>query len=149
MSHYPADEQVESHELRSGQFWAVRLEVWVVPDGVTDFPGLQRVVRVTRTVLQKSTKQTKVGVAFAVSNLSVSAAEFLLLDRSRWGVENKSHHARDTIFAEDACRSRKAARVLAVFRNAVNGLFRQLDGSVLRCVRRFAVHPVELLKLIK
>jgi predicted transposase YbfD/YdcC len=100
-------------------------------------------------VFHKQARDTKTGIAFAISNLTLSAADFLSLDRARWGLENKSHHTRDTVFAEDASRSRNAAQTLAVFRNALSAFLRHLVFPVLRSVRRFSVQPLELLKLLK
>lgn len=123
--------------------------MWPIPSGISDFPGLKQVVRISREVFDKKTKQPTLGIAFAITNLELSAPDLLTLDRSRWGVENKSHHTRDTVFLEDASRSRKGAQTFAVLRNAINGLFRQLDAPVLRSVRRFAANPADLLMLLQ
>lgn len=123
--------------------------MWPIPSGISDFPGLKQVVRISREVFDKKTKQTTLGAAFAITNLELSASDLLSLDRSRWGVENKSHHTRDTVFLEDASRTRNGAQTFAVLRNAINGLFRQLDAPVLRSVRRFAAKPALLLKLLQ
>lgn len=129
--------------------WTHTLDVWTVPEAISDFPDLKRLIRITREVFHKQSRETTTGVAFAVTNLTLPAAEFLSLDRSRWGIENKSHHTRDTVFAEDASRSRHAAQALAVFRNALAAFLRHLDIPVLRSVRRFSVQPLELLNLLK
>jgi predicted transposase YbfD/YdcC len=146
---YPALQRTQVCEVKSGQVWTHTLEVWPLPQGISDFPGLKQVVRITREVFHKQTQQTKTGIAFAITNLECSAADLLPLDRSRWGVENKSHHTRDTVFLEDASRTRKGAQTFAVLRNAINGLLRQLHSPVLRSVRRFAAQPAILLKLLQ
>ena len=136
-------------EVKSGKVWTHTLEVWDVPDGISDFPDLKRLIRISREVFHKHSRETTTGVAFAITNLTLPAAEFLSLDRTRWGIENKSHHNRDTVFAEDASRSRNAAQSLAVFRNALASFLRHLDIPILRSVRRFSAQPFELLKLLK
>lgn len=37
--------------------------------------------------------------------------------RGHWEIENRSHHKRDTIWREDACRTRKGAQAFAALRN--------------------------------
>ena len=68
--------------------------------------------------------------------------------RGHWGIENKSHHKRDTVFGEDACRTRLAGRVLAGLRNALLSMFHLQNQSVLRCVRRFSSHVGEALEFL-
>jgi hypothetical protein len=136
-------------EVKSGKVWTHTLEVWDVPEGISDFPDLKRLVRITREVFHKQSRNTTTGIAFAITNLTLPASELLSLDRSRWGIENKSHHTRDTVFAEDASRSRNAAQALCVFRNTLTGFLRHLDIPMLRSVRRFSAHPLQLLKLLK
>ena len=124
------------------------LEVWDVPEQTTDFPDLKRFVRIKREVFNKRSRETKTGIAFALTNLTLSAPELLKIDRSRWAIENLSHHTRDTVFDEDASRSRLGAQTLAGFRNALNGFLQHLDVPVLRSVRTFSVRPIKLLRLL-
>jgi hypothetical protein len=135
--------------VKSGKVWTHTLDVWDVPEGISDFPDLKRLVRITREVFHKQSRETTTGIAFAITNLTLAATDLLCLDRSRWGIENKSHPARDTVFSEDASRSRNAAQTLCVFRNALTGFLRHLDIPMLRSVRRFSAQPFELLKLLK
>ncbi|WP_329561100.1 hypothetical protein [Kitasatospora sp. NBC_01266] len=46
--------------------------------------------------------------------------------RDRWGIENKIHHVRDTVYAEDAPRVRTgtAPRAMATLRNLAIGALR-------------------------
>jgi hypothetical protein len=62
--------------------------------------------------------------------------------------KNKLHHKRDTVFGEDACRTRLAGRVLAGLRNALLSMFHLENLSVLRCVRRFSSHVGEALEFL-
>lgn len=149
ISQYQPCDTTNLCEVKNGKVWTHTLEVWDVPEGITDFPDLKRFIRITRDVFHKQSRETTTGVAFAITNLTLSAADLLSLDRARWGIENKLHHTRDTVFAEDASRSRNAAQALTVFRNALTAFLRHLDLPILRSVRRFSVQPSELLKLLK
>lgn len=120
-----------------------------MPEDTSDFPDLKRFVRIKREVFNKRNQKTKIGMAFALTNLTLSASELLRIDRSRWAIENVSHHTRDTVFSEDASRSRLAAQALCVFRNTLNGFLQQLDVPVLRSVRTFSARPIKLLRLLK
>jgi len=120
-----------------------------VPEDTSDFPDLKRLVRIKREVFNKRSHETKTGIAFALTNMTLPAAELLTLDRSRWAIENVSHHTRDTVFNEDASRSRLGAQALCVFRNTLNGFLQHLDVPVLRSVRSFSARPIKLLRLLK
>ena len=120
-----------------------------MPDNTSDFPDLKRFVRIRREVFNKRSRETKTGTAFALTNLTLPAAELLTLDRSRWTIENTSHHTRDTVFHEDTSRSRLGAQALSVFRNALNGFLQHLDVPVLRSVRSFSARPIKLFRLLK
>ncbi|MGL4609683.1 MAG: hypothetical protein ACRCYY_08355 [Trueperaceae bacterium] len=117
--------------MKSGKVWTHTLEVWKAPEDTSDFPDLKRFVRIKREVFNKRSRETKTGIAFALTNLTLPAPDLLSLDRSRWAIENSSHHTRDTVFHEDASRSRLGAQALSVFRNALNGFLQHL---LLSCV---------------
>ena len=136
-------------EVKCGEVWTHTLEVWDVPEQTTDFPDLKRFVRIKREVFNKRSRETKTGIAFALTNMTLPAAELLRIDRSRWAIENTSHHTRDTVFSEDTSRSRLAAQALSVFRNTINGFLQHLDVPVLRSVRSFSARPIKLLRLLK
>jgi hypothetical protein len=136
-------------EVKSGKVWTHTLEVWDVPDNRNDFPDLKRFVRIKREVFNKRSRESTTGIAFALTNLTLSAPELLRIDRSRWAIENVSHHTRDTVFNEDASRSRLGAQALSVFRNTLNGFLHLLDVPVLRSVRTFSARPIKLLRLLK
>jgi hypothetical protein len=85
--------------VKSGQVWTHSLEVWDVPDNTSDFPDLKRFVRIKREVFNKRSHETKTGIAFALTNLTLPAHELLTLDRSRWAIENVSPHTRDTVLS--------------------------------------------------
>ena len=92
-----------------------------------DWPGLQQVCRIERTI-QRGAKESQ-EVAYAITSLSLSKAtpqRLLRLWRGHWAIENSSHYVRDVVFGEDACRVRSgnAPETLAALRNAVIGLLR-------------------------
>jgi hypothetical protein len=149
ISQYAPLEQTSFDEVKSGEVWTHTLEVWELPDNTSDFPDLKRFVRIRREVFNKRSRETKTGTAFALTNLTLPAAELLTLDRSRWTIENTSHHTRDTVFHEDTSRSRLGAQALSVFRNALNGFLQHLDVPDLRSVRSFSARPIKLFRLLK
>lgn len=146
---YPPNEQVRSCETRNGEVYTSVLERWDVPNEITDFPGVAQITRVVRETYYKNSKTKTLSVKLAITNLDLPAKELLEIDRSRWGIENKLHHTRDTVFLEDTCRCRLGAESLAVFRNALIGLFRQFGKGVLRQVRGFSARPIDLLRILK
>ena len=54
--------------------------------------------------------------------------------REHWGIENKSHYIRDTVFREDHNQSWKGngPRALASLRNLATGLFRMKDVNSIK-----------------
>jgi hypothetical protein len=92
-----------------------------------DWPGLQQVCRLERTVRRGAALSRE--VAYAITSLSLLCAtprRLLRLWRGHWAIENRSHYVRDVTFGEDACRVRSgnAPQLLAALRNAVISLLR-------------------------
>jgi hypothetical protein len=71
--------------------------------------------------------------------------------RGHWGIENRLHWVRDTVFREDHCRANvgHSPQNLAACRNLALSLLR-LAGvkEILSTLRRFASRPLEMLKLL-
>jgi predicted transposase YbfD/YdcC len=151
--HYPIAETgdwfVES-EHRSGEIWSWHVETCnALPEGLrTAFPSAVLAVRLQREVLRCHTGEIRRETVFALTSTTASAAELYELWRGHWGIENRSHHKRDTVFGEDACRTRKAGRTLAGLRNALLSLLHLEKVPVLRSVRRFSNHPLEALRFL-
>ena len=58
------------------------------------------------------------------SKTQLDAAQWLLLDQQRWGIENRTHYTLDVTHREDKSRVRHpgAASVLGIFRRVSNAL---------------------------
>lgn len=113
------------------------------------FAGVTQVVRCIRTIIDKGTGELTQKTDYALTNLTVKAPELYRVWRGHWGIENRSHHKRDVVFPEDACRTRKAARALAALRNLIIGLLHlRGEKQVKRAVRHLQAKPVLLLELL-
>jgi predicted transposase YbfD/YdcC len=145
--------QTGTHSLetqrRSGEAWtwAVKTCNQLPEDLKTAFPDAQQAICLERTI-QKFNGQVVREIEYSISSQELSAQQAYEYGRGHWGIENRSHHKRDTVFAEDACRTRLAARVLAGVRNALLTMLHFDKQPVLRQVRRFAVHPREAIAFL-
>lgn len=150
---YPRREDDSSYvddEVRSGQLWTWEVESRPVPEGVMpSFAEVKQVIRCTRTIIDKSSGEISRESDYAVTNLTAKAPELYCIWRGHWGIENRSHHKRDVVFFEDACRTRKAAQALAALRNLILGLL-HLHGEkqVKRAVRHFQARPELVLEVL-
>jgi predicted transposase YbfD/YdcC len=140
------DTSFTTSEVRSGEVWSWRVQARVIPAELANaFPGCRQVVACQREVFMKATGEVRTETKYAVTSTDLPAQKLAAIWRAHWGVENRSHHKRDTVFGEDACRSRNAAQALAALRNVVLGVFHaQGERRVLMRVRRFAARPQEL-----
>lgn len=80
-----------------------------------------------RTTKRKGKLTTE--VRYAVTSLSrreADAAKLLQLWRNHWGIENRLHWVRDTLWQEDRCRIKNpiGGHNMAAFRNAAINLLR-------------------------
>jgi predicted transposase YbfD/YdcC len=135
---------------RSGDHWIWKTQTSnALPDELRkSFPNAVLAVQLERTVVRIETGEVRVETCFALTSANETAKTLYGLWRGHWGIENKSHHKRDTVFGEDACRTRLAGRVLAGLRNALLSMFHLENLSVLRCVRRFSSHVGEALEFL-
>lgn len=120
--------------------------------GHLDWPGLQQVCRIERTVQEKGCVTTE--VAYAITSLNAeraSAAELLAYNRGHWGIENRLHWVRDVSLGEDACRAnvQNCPQNLAALRNVGLTLLRRSGlNEILSALRDFATRPYDLLKFL-
>lgn len=140
---YPAEERVQLSERRSGQTWTwtVRLTRQVPDDLIHAYQDSRCALELTRQV-QADQGWRRTDVCYAISSSPASAQHLLHAWRGHWGIENRVHHVRDTVFGEDACRARAAGPVLAVLRNVVLSLAQSLGQPLLRFTRRYAAQPL-------
>jgi predicted transposase YbfD/YdcC len=114
---------------------------------LTDWPLIQQVAEVTRTVTVRKTGKTSQEVVYLITPLTPSEASpqrLLELVRGHRSIENSSHHVRDVTFGEDRSRLRsaQAPQILATFRNLVITLLHRQGISQIAATRRhFASHP--------
>ena len=135
----------KSVEKRAGR--VVSRAIWTSDalKGYTDWPGLERVCRIQRTVVKGS--ETSVDISYAVTSLSMeraSPSRLLELSRLHWTIENRLHWVRNVTFDEDRCqvRSGSAPQTLCAIRNAAIGLLRMAGvGNIAAALRRNAARP--------
>jgi len=117
-----------------------------------DWPGLQQVCRLERTVCCGQEPSTT--VAFAITSLprrKAGARRLLQMWRRHWHIENRSHYVRDVTLGEDACRVRSghAPQLLAALRNAVVSLLHaRRAGNLAAALRNLAWCPLQAAHLV-
>jgi len=94
-----------------------------------DWPGVEQVMQVTRTVTILKTGQTTKKTVYALTSLPAACADPLQLlraNRGHWIIENGVHWVRDVTLGEDACgvHTGTAPQVFAALRNLMLSLFR-------------------------
>jgi predicted transposase YbfD/YdcC len=100
-----------------------------VQAGEVNFPHISQVAFICRDVRsltgEKISKDVAIQITSAVRE-EMSARDISKHTREHWGIENKSHYTRDTVFREDHNQSWKGngPRALASLRNLATGLFR-------------------------
>ncbi len=130
---------------RSGR--VVSRAIWISDalKGYTDWPGLERVCRIRRTVAKGS--EISEDISYAITSLSAERAiprRLLELSRKHWTIENRLHWVRDVPFDEDRCqvRSGSAPQTLSAIRNAAIGLLRIAGvGNIAAALRQNAARP--------
>jgi predicted transposase YbfD/YdcC len=109
-----------------------RWSTWITNARGIDFPHIQQVGCIRREVFDLAEDRISKEYAWIVT--SSAAAETTAGDlhqyvRNHWGIENKSHHVRDTTWREDAHQAYigSGPQVMATLRNIATGLLR-LNG---------------------
>jgi predicted transposase YbfD/YdcC len=119
-----------------------------------DWPGLQQVFELKRTVTQAKGGKSVSEIVFGITSLSAQQASpkcLLEYVRQYWHIENKSHWVRDVTFGEDysPVRCGSIPQVMAALRNTVIGLMRWSGATnIAAATRRFAAQPSQALRLI-
>lgn len=150
--HYPiarTGTSFSTTERRSGETWSWSLQTSdALPDALRlSFPNAVRAIRLERSITLY-TGETTHEIAFALSSADLTAEQAYEHWRGHWGIENRSHHKRDTVFAEDDCRTRLAGRGLSSLRNLVVSLLHLAGVNVLRSARRFSSQPLAALQFL-
>lgn len=112
-----------------------------------DWPLIQQVAELTRTVTVRKTGKTSQEVVYLITPLTPGEAcpsRLLELVRGHWSIENSSHYVRDVTFGEDRSRLRTghAPQIMATLRNlAITLIHRQGSSQIAATRRHFASHP--------
>jgi predicted transposase YbfD/YdcC len=102
---------------------------WITEAGGINFPHISQVACICREVHSLTGEKISKEIAIQVTSATreeMSAADMNKHTREHWGIENKSHYSRDTVYREDHNQSWKGngPRALASLRNFATGLFR-------------------------
>jgi len=105
---------------------------WVTDAAGIDFPGVAQVACIRRNVYTTSGDWIGKEHAWIITSGKadkISAADIHTHVREHWGIENKVHYPRDTVWREDAQQvyTGDAPQAMASLRNLALGLFR-LNG---------------------
>jgi predicted transposase YbfD/YdcC len=115
--------------------------------GLSRWPGLDQVMKLKRTVINKTTGEIREETVYGVTSLSAQRATAQQLNdlwRGHWTIENKLHWVRDVTFDEDrsTVRSGHAPQAMAAIRNIVISLLRlRKVTNIAAALRRYAAQP--------
>lgn len=102
---------------------------WITDADGANFPRSSQVACICREVFTLTGDKVSKDIAIQVTSAtreSMSAADMNRHTRKHWGIENKSHYIRDTVFREDHNQAYKGngPQALASFHNLAIGLLR-------------------------
>jgi predicted transposase YbfD/YdcC len=129
-----------------------RLVTTTAVNDYLDWPGVQQVCQITRTV--KCGEKQTVEVQYAITSVPrqwADASQLLEWWRGLWHIENREHYVRDVTFGEDASRIRTGAapQIMAGVRNAAISLLRALKiDNIAAALREFAWNPHRLFAIL-
>lgn len=115
--------------------------------GLSDWPGLHQVMKLERTVINKTTGEIREETVYGVTSLSSRRAKPEQLNelwRGHWTIENKLHWVRDVTFDEDrsTVRSGNVPQAMATIRNVAISLLRLRNvTNIAAALRRYAAQP--------
>lgn len=94
-----------------------------------DWPGLEQVMRIRRTITKLKTGETRTEEIYAITSLPPQRGgpeDLLAANRGHWGIENSLHWVRDVTLGEDHCPicQKNAPQALAALRNLMLALMR-------------------------
>lgn len=123
-----------------------RLQVTSRLSDTLDWPGHQRVCRLTRRVKRQGVETIE--TAYAITSTSAQQAradQLLMWWRNHWHIENRLHWVRDTTWGEDAdrIRSPNAGHALAAFRNAALNVLRLAQTTNIAAALRENAYRVD------
>ena len=104
-----------------------RWSCWITDTHDVEFPHIARAACIRRDVLDVFGNHLTKEVALVITSRKEStAADFHHYVREHWGIENKNHYIRDTVWREDAHQAYRGSgpHTLAILRNLAIGLLR-------------------------
>ena len=119
-----------------------------------DWPFLQQVFKLERTITISKTQKTRQETIYGVTSLAAeqaSPSHLLHMLRSYWQIENSLHYPRDVTLHEDQTRFKKhsAAHNMATINNLLLALLAKSSFPFVPSARRFfAAHPQHALALL-
>jgi predicted transposase YbfD/YdcC len=122
---------------------------------LADWPGLEQVMQITRTVTKTSTGETRTEKVYAITSLPPergSPEALLEANRGHWTIENSVHWVRDVTLGEDACAVHKdrSSQTLVALRNAVLALVRLAGFTcVAEAIRRYSARPIRAVRTMR
>lgn len=147
---HPPTTVFQDHERRSGETWirTTSTQTAIPDDVLSSLPAAQTLIRREHHVTHRDGGITQ-EVRYAVSSTLLTAQEAEDIWRQHWGIENRSHHRRDTIFHEDRCRLRQGAQGLAVLRGMLLSLLHAQTSRLTSFVRILRYDPLAALSLLQ
>ena len=141
--HSPPLDQDVAQTTQKGHGRLEQRTLTAIPDdtGFIDWPGLQQVFKLERTVTDLVTQVTSAETVFGITSLPPergSAKQLLALTQNYWGIENGLHYRRDVTLQEDATRMTddNQSEVMAILNNFIIGLNSKLGFDNLASSQR-------------
>lgn len=129
-------------------------ETWIADAGDIEFPHVRQIACIRRRTYDLDGQKTRQEYAFILTSLTANDAAAADLNdhvRNHWGIEDKSHYVRDTVWHEDAqhINSGTAPHVKATLTNIANSLLR-LNGhtDIKRTTEWISRNPLRALPLL-
>jgi hypothetical protein len=102
---------------------------WITDASGIDFPSASQVALILREVFEVSGQRVSKEIALMITSRppgKMTAARINRSTRNHWGIENKNHYVRDTVYREDHNQTwtGNGPHVLAITRNLAIGLIR-------------------------
>lgn len=147
---YPPATTYQDEERRSGETWirTTSTQTEIPEDLLIALPAAQTLIRQEHQITHRDGRVTQ-EVRYAVSSTLLTAREAEEIWQQHWGIENRSHHRRDTIFHEDHCRLRHGAQGLAVLHGMLLTLLHAQTHHLTALIRRLRHDPLAALNLLE
>lgn len=114
-----------------------RWSCWITNANGIEFPGASQAAFILREIFEVSGDRVSKETALVLTSQDagqMTAADLNYRERGHWGIENKSHYVRDTVYREDHGQSwaDNGPHVLAIIRNLAIGLIRLKGANAIK-----------------